>query len=184
MEGIEVTNPADIHAYRLHPGKVDLAYPLVRELAGHLTIDDWRSYVRRFLHPADETGMPRGIFVAEMGRALRGLASYEVIADIAGHSIVSARDVVVFGPHSERRLARRLLQHLFAVAEAHTCRTVRVDLAPEMRWLAEEWSDPDGAVLRYPVICFVAPSATRTPTPHKRQTRLPPAPCTLPIRSL
>ena len=79
--------------------------------------------------------------------------------------------IIVLGMPAGQPVARSLLQHLFAIAGAHRCGAIRVDLSEPMAWLAREWSDPRGELFRFPVICFLPGSTTPAPPGAAWQTQ-------------
>ena len=76
---------------------------------------------------------------------------------------LAVRDVIVLGMPAGQPAARSLLQHLFVIAAAHRCGAIRIDLSEPMQWLAREWSDPEGELFRFPVICFLPGSTIPAP---------------------
>jgi len=157
------TNISEIRARRLNPGKIDQAFPLARELKENLTLEAWRDYAEGYLRPATINRGHRGIIAAEYRDCIRGLLCYDVLPDLVDLGTLTVRDVIVLGMPAGQPAARSLLQQLFAIAGAHQCGAIRVDLSEPMRWLAREWSDPQGDLFRYPVICFLPGSATPAP---------------------
>lgn len=154
---------SEIFTNRLSAEKIDQAYPLVRELRDDLTLEAWRSYAETYLGPATMRRCHRGIIVAEYRDTIRGLLCYDVLTDIAESAILAVRDVIVLGVPAGQPAARSLLQHLFAIAGAHQCGVIRVDLSNTMTWLAREWSDPSGDLFRFPVLCFLPGSSVPVP---------------------
>ena len=162
---------SEIRTSRLSAGRIDQAYPLVRELREDLTLEAWREYVESYLGPATATQGHRGIIVAEYRDCIRGLLCYDVLTDLADSTVLSVRDVVVLGLPAGQPVARSLLQHQFAIAGAHQCAAIRVDLSESMKWLAREWSDPEGELFRFPVICFLPGSTVPAPPGAAWQTQ-------------
>ncbi|MDH3738866.1 MAG: hypothetical protein OER92_06705 [Alphaproteobacteria bacterium] len=147
----------------MNASKIDQAFPLVRELKDNLTLDDWRDYAAGYLGPATIKRGHRGIIAAEHRDCIRGLLCYDVLTDLVDLTTLAVRDVIVLGVPAGQPAARSLLQQLFAIAGAHRCGAIRVDLSEPMRWLAREWSDPEGELFRFPVICFLPGSTVPAP---------------------
>lgn len=164
-------NISAVRSRRLEVSKIDLAYPLVRELKNDLTLETWRAYAGAYLEPKTVNTHHRGIIVAEYRNYIRGLLCYDVLSDLVDLTTLSVRDVIVPGIPSGQPAARSLLQHLFAIAGAHGCGAIRVDLTEPMKWLAREWSDPQGELFRFPVICFVPGSTVPVPSGANWQTQ-------------
>lgn len=162
---------SEIRTSLLGSDKVDQAYPLVRELKDNLTLEAWREYAQGYLGPASAEKGHRGIIGAEYRDCIRGLLCYEVLTDLVDLTTLAVHDVVVLGMPAGQPVARSLLQHLFAIAGAHRCGAVRVDLSDRMAWLAREWSDPKGQLFRFPVICFLPGSTTPAPPSIAWQTQ-------------
>lgn len=154
---------SEIRTNRLSADKIDQAYPLVRELRDNLTLEAWRTYAESYLGPATMGHHHRGIIVAEYRGTIRGLLCYDVLTDLADSATLAVRDVIVLGVPAGQPAARSLLQHLFAIAGAHQCGVIRVDLTSTMGWLAREWSDPSGELFRFPVLCFLPGSSIPAP---------------------
>ncbi len=154
---------SEIRSSQLDAAKIDQAYPLVRELKANLTLEAWRGYAEAHLGSATTNQGHRGIIAAEYRDCIRGLLSYDVIPDLVDLTTLSVRDVIVLGVPAGQPAARSLLQQLFAIAGAHRCGAIRITLSEPMSWLAREWSDPDGELFRYPVICFLPGSSTPAP---------------------
>ena len=157
------SNISEILTDRLDAERIDQAYPLVRELKQNLTLEVWRDYAESYLGPAPVEQGHRGIIVAEYRNCIRGLLCYDVLTDLVDSTTLAVRDVVVLGLPAGQPVARSLLQHQFAIAGAHNCGAIRVDLSDPMAWLAREWSDPEGDLFRFPVICFLPGSTVPAP---------------------
>ena len=116
------------------------------------------------MEPATKIKGYRGIIAAEYRDCIRGMLSYDVLSELVEEATLSVRDVIVLGMPAGQPASRSLLQHLFAIAGAHSCGAIRVDLTEPMRWLAREWSDPQGVLFRFPVICFLPGSPEPAPS--------------------
>jgi len=162
---------SEIRTTRLNAGQIDQAYPLVRELRNDLTLEAWRVYADAYLGPADVDSGHRGILIAEYRDYIRGLLCYDVLADLADLTSLAVRDVIIPSMPSGQPAARNLLQHLFSIAGAHQCGTIRIDLSEQMKWLVREWSDPEGELYRYPVLCFISGSTVPAPPGATWQTQ-------------
>jgi hypothetical protein len=162
---------SEIRTCPLSVDRIDQAYPLVRELKDNLTLEAWRIYARGYIGPASVDGGHRGIIGAEFRDCIRGLLCYDVLTDLVDLTTLAVRDVIVLGMPAGQPVARSLLQHLFAIAGAHRCGAIRVDLSEPMAWLAREWSDPRGELFRFPVICFLPGSTTPAPPGAAWQTQ-------------
>lgn len=162
---------SEIRTGLLSADKIDQAYPLVRELKENLTLEAWRDYAEAYLAPAASDKGHRGIIGAEHRDCIRGLLCYDVLTDLVDLTTLAVRDVIVLGMPAGQPVARSLLQHLFAIAGAHQCGAIRIDLSKSMKWLAREWSDPQGELFRFPVICFLPGSPTPVPPGATWQTQ-------------
>ncbi len=166
-------NISEIRTGPLSADRVDLAYPLVRELKETLTLEAWRDYAAAYVGPAEIETEQRGIVVAEHRSCIRGLLCYDILTDLVDLTTVAVRDVVVLGMPAGQPAARSLLQYLFAIAGAHGSDAIRIDLTEPMKWLAREWSDPAGELYRFPVICFLPNSSEPVPSGTSWQTQTP-----------
>lgn len=169
----------EFSSFHLSGGKIDQAYPLIRELREDLTLDDWREYSRSYFAPRPVDKGQRGILVAEDRHCIRGLLSYDTLADVANRKTLNIRDVMVPQLPAGQSAALSLLQELFEIAEARRCDSIRINLTKGMEWLVREWSDPVGRLYRFPVVCFFtglrdsAPQVTarRQEQPHLRSVK-------------
>ncbi len=164
------SNISEIRASRLNATKIDQAFPLVRELKKNLTLGAWRDYAETYLEPATIDRGHRGIIAAEYRGCIRGLLCYDVLTDLGDLTTLAVRDVIVLGMPAGQPASRSLLQQLFAIAGAHRCGAIRIDLSEPMKWLAREWSDPEGDLFRFPVICFLPGSTIPAPPGAAWQT--------------
>lgn len=155
---------SEIRTSLLSTNKIDQAYPLVRELKDNLTLEAWRDYAKAYSAPATADKGHRGIVAAEYRDCIRGMLCYDVLTDLVDLTTLAVRDVIVLGLPAGQPVARSLLQHLFAIAGAHQCGAIRIDLSDAMGWLAREWSDPEGELYRFPVLCFL-PGSTKPAPP-------------------
>lgn len=162
---------SEIRTCRLAADKIDQAYPLVRELKENLALEAWQDYAKAYLGPATINAEHRGIIAAEYRDCIRGLLCYDVLIDLVDLTTLAVRDVIVLGMPAGQPVARSLLQHLFAIAGAHRCGAIRIDLSEPMKWLAREWSDPEGELFRFPVICFLPGSTIPAPPGATWQTQ-------------
>jgi hypothetical protein len=128
--------------YEIRPltrGQVDQAFPLVREIAGSLSIGQWQCYARRLL-AAGQRGARHdsGIIAAHGPRALylRGLFTYRTLPDLIGRDRLVAGCFAVPGTIDRTAIARALIEACRITAEAAECRTIQVDLVERNQWLA------------------------------------------------
>ncbi len=154
---------SEIRTSLLSTDQIDQTYPLVRELKTNLTLEAWRDYAQACLAPVAADKGHRGIVAAEYRDCIRGLLCYDVLTDLVNLTTLAVRDVIVLGLPAGQPVARSLLQHLFTIAGAHQCGAIRIDLSDSMKWLAREWSDPEGELYRFPVLCFLPGSTTPDP---------------------
>jgi hypothetical protein len=167
------TNISEIRACRLNANKIDQAFPLARELKENITLETWRNYAETYLGPTTINRGHRGIIAAEYRDCIRGLLSYDVLTDLVDLTTLAVRDVIVLGMPAGQPAARSLLQQLFSIAAAHQCSAIRIDLSESMTWLAREWSDPEGELFRFPVICFLPGSTVPAPAGATWQSQVP-----------
>ena len=123
---------------RLEGDRVDLIYPLIREVAEGLSIDHWRRFATHYVSSLDVVPHDRGIVVIEAPRAyMRGMFAYRVVPCLdLGRGLtldcVAAPDSLD-GP--------TVVQHLIAAvrryARQHDCDTIDARLTPRDRWLAD-----------------------------------------------
>lgn len=153
----------EFSSFQLSAGKIDQSYPLIRELREDLTLEGWREYARSYCSPQPVDEGHRGIVVTEYRQIIRGLLNYDILADLADRKTLNVRDVIVPRLPAGEPAARTLLQELFAIAEAHRCDSIRIDLTKDMEWLFREWFDPAGRLYRFPVFCFLIGLQGQTP---------------------
>ncbi len=117
---------------------VDQAFPLVREIAGSLSLADWRRHAAMLIWTGRERPPDSGIVVVQRHNSnyIRGLCAYRLCPDLA----VSFRLIVGCFAVPEAvdcaSVARALIAACGSIAEAHDCRAVQVLLVEPNSWVA------------------------------------------------
>ncbi len=126
----------------LEPTQIDRAYPLVREAACSLTIDDWRCYAGDLVSPGPSRLWEAGIMVLEARRRyLRGLFTYQVIPTLC-HGPTFFIDCFAVPDSIDRgKIARRLIRGAEAFAARRRCALIQAQLEPSNEWLGRLFGD-------------------------------------------
>jgi len=100
------------------------AYPLVREAAPEVTLDQWRRYARALIRPP--RGRQSGIVALRCENDyLRGLFSYRVVPDLVSGRTLVVDCLAVSTLFSPGEIADALLAEAERIARRHRCATLR-----------------------------------------------------------
>lgn len=152
---IPVVQP--VRTSHLSPNRLEQAWPLVRELSGAPSLESWCNFARTMTTPAAPDEVRRGILVAERKRTIRGLVSYETVADITYGRVLFLRNVVILDLALGENIARALHGHSVEVAEETSCRSMHIEVTPPMSWIGEIWQQVSGGKV-LPVTVILAPA--------------------------
>jgi len=100
------------------------AYPLVRELNGAGTLDEWLRFVERHL----ERGEEGGVIVCERGGYIRGLFGWEVRQGVGDRRELLVRHFTVPGVLEPRAVVDALLDAVDMLAERLHCAEIALEL--------------------------------------------------------
>ena len=116
-------------SFELAPLRASLllqAYPLVREAAPEVTLDQWRCYARALIRP--QRGRQSGIITLRCeNNYLRGLFSYRVVPDLLLGRTLAIDCLVVSTLFSPGEVADALLAEVERLARRHRCAAVRAE---------------------------------------------------------
>jgi hypothetical protein len=154
-----VTRP--VRTAHLSPDRLEQAWPLIREIAGDASLDRWRAFARTMQSPVDPQAARRGILVAERKRTIRGLVTYETVADLSSERVLQLRNAVVMDLALREPIAAALYRHALDIAVRAGCGGMRLEVAPPMAWIGDVWEKeaaaPDG--LPVTVVSMTSPVA-------------------------
>lgn len=100
------------------------AYPLVRELNGAGTLDEWLRFVERHL----DRGQDGGVIVCERGGYIRGLFGWEVRLGVGDRRELLVRHFTVPGVLEPRAVVDALLDAVELLAERLHCAEIALEL--------------------------------------------------------
>jgi hypothetical protein len=132
-----VTHPVQTGDLNLE--RLDQAWPLVREIAGGVSLDSWRAFGRAMLSPIDVASSHRGILVAERKRTIRGLVTYETIDDLNRGRTLFLRNAVVMDLALREPIADALHRGSMETARRTQCGSLYLEVVPQMAWIGELW---------------------------------------------
>ena len=119
----------------IRPGQIDLAYVLVNRIAPLVALDAWRSYCRDSIGRAADPGIGPAITLAtNIPGYVHGLAVWTPLDHIAHGRLLDVSLFAVISAADEAGVARDLMTHLAACAEAKGCRGLRIWLSGEAPW--------------------------------------------------
>lgn len=129
--------PATYDIRHLTEAQVSQAFPLVREIAGSLTIAQWHQYASRLLATGKGLRREGGIIVAHQHGSIyiRGLCAYRLFPDLIARNRLIAGCFAVPETIDCDSVARELVAACDSIAEAHDCGTVQIQLVERNRWL-------------------------------------------------
>jgi hypothetical protein len=118
----------------LDPDRVAQAYPVVREIAGDLTLEHWSEFVLSMVADEGKIDWPRGIIVADLDGYIRGMFTYHVMPDLLHGRALVVRNFAVLQMVARKSLADSLLEAVHKLAQAHRCNAIHAYVPPASRW--------------------------------------------------
>lgn len=130
-------SPEAYEIRRLSEAQICQAFPLVREIAGSLSLAQWQRYARRLLAKSRGSRAENGILVARrLGSIyLRGLCSYRTVPDLLMRDRLVVGCFAVPATIDCEAVARELIHACQAIAQARGCRSVQFQLGESNRWI-------------------------------------------------
>ena len=118
----------------LGPGKVLQAYPLVQSAVPHLTLEQWREYVRSVYDGKTGPIGRAGVMSAENRDGyIYGLYCHVVEPDIHHGRVLKVRNFVAANLYDSAGIIDRLMDSIVSVARDNGCTAVHVDLPDRAR---------------------------------------------------
>ena len=121
--------------------RITQAFPVVREIAGDLTLEAWSDFARTMVAGGGEFASPSGIIVAELEGYIRGLFTYHVVPDLRHGRTLVVRDLAVPQVIARESLADALLEEIHQLARSHGCGAIHAYVRPESAWAAGYFKD-------------------------------------------
>lgn len=112
------------------------AYPLVREAAPEVTLDQWRQYARALIRPRPRQGGGIVALRCENGY-IRGLFSYRIEPDLVAGRTLVVDCLVASSLFSPSEVVDALLAEVERIARRHRCAVVRADFPHGAPWIEE-----------------------------------------------
>ncbi len=131
-------------AYKTGPltlDRVAQAYPVVREIAGDLTLESWSDFVRSMVADEGKVHWPRGIIVADLEGYIRGMFTFHVMPDLRHGRILVIRNFAVLQMVARKSLADSLLEAVHELARAHRCKAIHATVPPTSKWARAYFED-------------------------------------------
>ena len=118
------------------------AYPLIRESAGEISLEDWRAYVKSMLAAKAKGGEARDIVgICSSNGYLRALFTYRVVPDLRHGQTLDVEYFVVESVFSPREIAATLMAGVEQVADNENCNAVHAHLPSAANWLVKMLHD-------------------------------------------
>ena len=118
------------------------AYPLIRELASEISLEDWRAYVKAMLAAKAKGGEARDVIgICSPNGYLRGLFTYRVAPDLRHGQTLEVEYFVVESVFSPREIAATLIAGVEQVARREDCKAIHADLPSAANWLVKMLHD-------------------------------------------
>lgn len=129
--------PTEYEIRHLTEAQVSQAFPLVREIAGTLSIAQWQQYAARLLVTGKGQRREAGIIAAIQHGSIyiRGLVVYHLFPDLMARDRLIAGCFAVPETIDCDSVARQLIAACQAVAEERACGTVQIQLVERNRWI-------------------------------------------------
>lgn len=108
------------------------AYPLVRDMAPHVTPEQWHDFVA----PALDGDKDAGVFAIEASPGfIRGLCVFRIIKNLDGAKHFQIVEIVVSRSLYRKAAAKALITAMEQEARARGCDSIVTDCPVESRWL-------------------------------------------------
>ena len=118
------------------------AFPLIRELASEISLEDWRAYVKSILAAKAKGSEARDIIgICSSNGYLRGLFTYRVVPDLRHGQTLDVEYFVVESVFSPREIAAALMAGVEEVASTETCNAIHAHLPSVANWLVKMLHD-------------------------------------------
>lgn len=118
------------------------AYPLIREAAGEVSVEEWRAYVKTILGAKNRDVEARDIVgICSSNDYLRGLFTYRVVPDVRHGRTLDVEYFVVESVFSPREIAASLMTGVEDVARKEICNAVHAHLPSGPNWLVKMLHD-------------------------------------------
>lgn len=155
-----MTNPVETGELSLD--RLELAWPLIREIAEGVSLESWCAFARSMIDPMSPPDDRRGIVVAQRRRVIRGLMTYETVDELVRGRVLLLRNAVVMDIALGGQIATALHRRCDELAKNSGCASICLELAPQMTWIGDVWRDcfPSDA-LKVDFIEVVPPAAER-----------------------
>lgn len=160
---------ADYITGPLDPDRVAQAYPVVREIAGELTLERWSEFVLSMVGDEVKIDWPRGIIVADLDGYIRGMFTYHVMPDLLHGRTLEIRDFAVLQMIARKSLADSLLEAVHELARTHRCDAIQTYVAPASEW-ARGYFEARGHQVEKLILC-----RHQDPPPQKAPAQASPA---------
>lgn len=118
------------------------AYPLIRESASEISLEDWRAYVKSVLTTRAKGGEACDVIgICSPNGYLRGLFTYRVAPDLRHGQTLDVEYFVVESVFSPREIAATLIAGVEQVAAKENCNAVHANLPLAANWLVKMLHD-------------------------------------------
>ncbi len=112
------------------------AYPLIREAAPEVTLDQWRRYARALARRRPKPGGGIVALRCENGY-IRGLFSYRIVPDLVRGRTLVVDCLVASTLFSPAEVVDTLLAEIERIARRHRCAEMRADFPLDASWIEE-----------------------------------------------
>jgi len=132
-----MSDHGDLWPRPLGPQHIDRAYSLVREIAGPLSLEDWRRYARHFAaaHPGQYPAPAGMVVIEDEAERIRALFAYCLLPSLTYGGMLALDCLVVPEMVYRRRAAESLLKGAEACARHFDCHMLSARLERSNAWL-------------------------------------------------
>ncbi|MFQ5983947.1 MAG: hypothetical protein ACE5LL_00355 [Alphaproteobacteria bacterium] len=118
--------------------RITQAFPLIREVAGDITLERWQAYVAALTYAAGQAEAATGALAVQSPEGtIRGLASYRVALDLLHGRVLVVEQFVVSSRLYRRPVATQLLEGLDELARKLDCAAIHATFPRKFRWLID-----------------------------------------------
>lgn len=149
----------DYRTAPLSPNRIAQAFPVVREIAGDLTLESWSAYAQSMARRDEDADWPAGIIVADLDGYIRGLFTYHVVPDLRHRRTLVISNFAVLHMVARKTLADALLESVRQLAERYRCGAVHAHVPPRSAWAVGYFEERGHKVERLVLCQPLAPLA-------------------------
>ncbi len=121
----------------LESDRAALAYPLVRDIIGGASLDEWLRYVEALTAPSASQARESGIIIAERHGYIRGLFSHSVKRSLLCGRVFVLDEFAVLEMAGREGVIAALMKTAREMARRRGCQALYANIPPDAEWASE-----------------------------------------------